>query len=111
MIYYIIYTSTPTGELSQKVVDDITEESIKWNTAHGITGMLLCLEGRYFQLLEGEEEEVVKVFNMIKEDSRHQDITPRVKCFAHDRIFSEWSMGSWMLSNEDLNQLSALDVL
>jgi len=108
MIYYTIYTSTPTVDPTKKTVDDITHESIRWNKAHGITGILLCLEDRYIQFLEGEEKDVVEVFDMIKRDQRHSEVSQRIKGYAEERIFSNWSMGSWMLSNEDLNQLAAV---
>ncbi|MEM6735235.1 MAG: BLUF domain-containing protein [Bacteroidota bacterium] len=111
MIFYTIYTSTPIGKVTKEIVDKITEESIKWNSLHGITGMLLCLEDRYFQFLEGEEEDVKEVFEMIKGDPRHNNVTPRIKGYSNERVFSEWSMGSWMLSNEKLQSLSALEDL
>ncbi|MEM6644502.1 MAG: BLUF domain-containing protein, partial [Bacteroidota bacterium] len=90
MIYYTIYTSIPTGDSSKEVIDQITDESIAWNSKHGITGILLCLEKRYFQFLEGEEKDVTEVFEMIRKDPRHTDISIRIKGFAKDRVFSEW---------------------
>ena len=111
MIFYKIYTSTPTNSSRKEVIDQITEESIKWNSKHGITGMLLCLEDRYFQFLEGKEEDVDEVFNKIKADSRHTEVYVRIKGYENERIFKEWSMGSWMLNNEELNSLSALQDL
>lgn len=111
MIFYKIYTSTPTSKPTPEIINQITEESIKWNSMHGITGMLLCLEDRYFQFLEGKEEEVDSIFNKIKMDSRHTEVYVRIKGFENDRIFSEWSMGSWTLKNEELKNLTALDDL
>ena len=111
MIYYIIYTSVPSGEVSQKVVDEITDKSIAWNTDHGITGMLLCMENQFLQLLEGDENDVNEIFEKIRQDPRHQNVSVRIRGYSDDRVFSEWSMGSWMLSNENLNELSALEDL
>ena len=108
MIYYTIYTSVPEGEVNEAVVDKITKESIAWNSKHGISGMLLCLEDQYLQFLEGEEKDVVEVFEMIKNDPRHSNVNVRIKGYSDDRVFSDWSMGSWMLSNKNLNDLSAL---
>jgi len=108
MIFYKIYTSIPTVTPTRDIIDKITEESIVWNSAHGITGILLCLEDRYFQFLEGEEEQVLNIFNKIKTDPRHKELYVRIKGFEKERIFREWSMGSWMLNNEELNSLSAL---
>ena len=111
MNYYIIYTSTPVGTVSQGAVDQITEESIAWNSANGITGMLLCLEDQYLQFLEGSEEDVIEIFEKIQNDPRHENVNVRIRGYSDERVFSSWSMGSWMLSNEDLNKLSALDDL
>ena len=108
MFYYIIYTSTPTAPVDKETVESITSESIKWNSKHGITGMLLCLEDKYFQFLEGEEKDILEVFDMIKGDSRHTNVAPRIKGFSEKRVFSEWNMGSWMLSNDQLEELTAL---
>ena len=108
MIYYTIYTSTPTEEVTKKMLDDITQESIHWNKDHGITGILISMDGRFHQFLEGDEKDVIEVFEMIKKDPRHQNVTPRVKGYANERVFSNWSMGSWMLSNEELENLSVL---
>lgn len=111
MIYYIIYTSTPNTPVDLDTVNAITNEAIKWNQAHDITGMLLGLEDQYFQFLEGDEDEVKKLFNMIKGDPRHKDVSLRIQGFSNERVFTEWSMGSWMLTNDELKNLTALDDL
>ncbi|MEO1253471.1 MAG: BLUF domain-containing protein [Bacteroidota bacterium] len=111
MLFYTIYTSTPSGVLTNETLEKITEESIKWNKPHGITGMLLGLEKKFVQFLEGEEEDVREVFSMIKSDPRHTDISLKIQGYANERVFQDWSMGSWMLSNEKLSQLSGLDDL
>ncbi|WP_424962580.1 BLUF domain-containing protein [Ekhidna sp.] len=108
MIYYIIYTSTPNGNVTPEVLNDITQESIKWNSQQNITGMLLNVEDKYFQFLEGEEMQVRKLFDMIKGDSRHTNVTIRVQGYSNERVFTEWSMGSWMLTNKELIELSGL---
>lgn len=108
MIFYTIYSSIPTGPVTIEVVENITQTSIRWNNQHGITGILLCLEDRYFQFLEGAEKDVSEVFEMIKGDSRHEEVTQKVKGYANERVFSEWSMGSWMLSNDELTKLKAV---
>ena len=111
MIFYIIYTSTPSGSVTPEILNDITKKSIEWNSAQGITGMLLNVEDKYFQFLEGEESAVRKLFEMIKGDARHANVTLRIQGYSNERVFSEWSMGSWMLSNKELAELSALNDL
>ena len=111
MISYTIYTSTSRGELTLDVINEIADTSMKKNTQFGITGILLGIESKYLQYLEGEEREVQKLFEKIKLDPRHHQVNQWVKGYADDRVFSEWSMGSWMLTNDQLNGLSALEDL
>lgn len=111
LVYYIIYTSTPTAPPTKAVIDEILKDSRSSNEKKGITGMLLCTQDRYFQFLEGDEQEVNAVFDKIKKDPRHTGVYVRIRGFNHRRIFEEWSMASWMLSKEELSHLSGLQDL
>ncbi len=73
--------------------------------------MLLGIENKYLQYLEGGEKEVTLLMENIKKDPRHQMVTVWIQGFTEERVFSDWSMGSWMMSNEELGKLSALDDL
>ncbi len=95
--------------MTPEVVEDITKASIRNNLRDDITGMLLAIEGHYLQFLEGNEKKVLALLEIIKSDVRHKDLIVWVMGFQEKRIFTEWSMGSWMLSNDELTKLSALD--
>ena len=71
MVFYLIYTSTPRSPISREVLEEITAVSNKNNRRRGITGMLLGIENKFLQYLEGDEEEVMKLFEKIKSDPRH----------------------------------------
>ncbi|WP_421763708.1 BLUF domain-containing protein [Ekhidna sp.] len=109
MVFYLIYTSKPRVPMTPEVVEDITKASIRNNLRDDITGMLLAIEGHYLQFLEGNEKKVLALLEIIKSDVRHKDLIVWVMGFQEKRIFTEWSMGSWMLSNDELTKLSALD--
>lgn len=94
--------------MTSEILEEITSISQKHNTAKGITGMLLGIENKYLQYLEGDEKEVRELMENIKKDPRHKMVTQWVQGFTKNRVFSEWSMGSWMLSNEELEKLPAL---
>lgn len=108
MFYYIIYQSIPTGEVTPVIIDKITDEAIKWNEAHEITGILIYHDQQYFQYLEGEESEVVKVFKMIKNDPRHHGVQIKVMGFTKHKVFKEWSMGSWIIGPKIPTELKVL---
>ena len=70
--------------------------------------MLLAIENKYLQYLEGNESDVLALFDRIKLDPRHHKVNRWIQGNTKKRIFSEWSMASWMLSKEELNSLTAI---
>jgi len=87
----------------------ILEQSRKWNSDHGITGMLIYIEGsfvslaqrqlsaemsgRFMQVLEGPKLEVERIFNFIQTDPRHNDLIILDKAELSARNFESWTMG------------------
>ncbi|MEM0941898.1 MAG: BLUF domain-containing protein [Bacteroidota bacterium] len=108
MIFYLVYTSIPRTEMSAKVLEDIARSSARNNKSKGITGILLGIEGRYLQYLEGAHKNVLDLFEKLKQDGRHYEIHKWIQGFAEQRIFSEWSMASWMLSNKQISELKSV---
>lgn len=108
MIYYTIYTSKPVGELTPEILQAITDVSAKNNPALKVTGMLLGIETKYFQYLEGPEENVKALYQKIWKDPRHQNVTQWIKGYSNERVFGEWSMGSWLLTNQELKSMPSL---
>lgn len=111
MLHYIIYQSTPTDNVDKELLDSITTESMKWNAAHGITGILIHHDNRYIQYIEGNEEDIVEVFEKISRDSRHQKITTEVRGYTNERTFPGWSMGSWMITEHNAFNLKVIEEL
>lgn len=108
MTYYTIYTSTPRGEVTLQGLREITEVSKKNNPSRNITGILMAIDNKYLQYLEGPEEEVNALYDKIWRDPRHQNVTQWLRGFTKECVFKGWSMGSWMLTNEELKELPAL---
>ncbi|MEO9482977.1 MAG: BLUF domain-containing protein [Ekhidna sp.] len=111
MTYYTIYTSTPKDQVTMETLRDITKSAQKNNPEKEITGILLCIENKFLQYLEGSEENVNELFGKIWKDSRHHHVTQWIKGFSDGRVFEDWSMGSWMLTNDELKNLPALSDL
>ena len=118
MEHHIIYISTADHLMTTKELSTILEESRQWNQDHGITGMLLYVEGifaslgkrnvesaiagRFMQILEGSREEVEIIFNKIKQDPRHCNVTPIENAPSSGRYFESWQMGFKILSASEL---------
>ncbi|MBD3641435.1 MAG: BLUF domain-containing protein [Marinobacter sp.] len=66
--------------------------SRKNNARASLVGGLYYGNNRFFQYLEGEEDEVRKTFDRIKRDDRHQNIMTLIEEPIEARTFSDWSM-------------------
>lgn len=108
MIFYLVYTSLPRTEMTSEVLEDIAKSSARNNKKNGITGILLGIEGRYLQYLEGEKSAVLDLFEKLKSDGRHYEVHKWIQGNAKKRIFSDWSMASWMLTNKEIDQLKGV---
>ncbi|MGB7785166.1 MAG: BLUF domain-containing protein [Salinimicrobium sp.] len=74
MKYALCYVSTVRSSVSEEAIKEILEQSSRDNNKEGITGILLYSNGNFFQVLEGEEMAVLKLFEKIKQDNRHYDL-------------------------------------
>jgi hypothetical protein len=99
----LMYTSNLVQD-EPAVLVAILETARRINTARGITGMLLHANESILQVLEGEEVEVVKTFQSIEFDPRHNDVYLLSQQGIAQRQFAFWSMGSRNLSQIDLDR-------
>jgi hypothetical protein len=101
MLYNLIYFSHAANAMHTKDMNPILIQSRIKNTSHEITGMLVYVEGifndrtegRFLQVLEGTELEVTAIYESIKGDSRHNQVTTIKDGPIENRKFSSWKMG------------------
>ena len=74
MKYALSYVSTVEPEVSTESIKNLLHLSSQNNNRDNITGILLYSNGNFFQVLEGEKEAVLKLFEKIREDKRHYDL-------------------------------------
>ena len=92
-LIHCIYASRATVALSDADVQSLLERSRGKNSARGITGMLLFIEGSFFQVLEGDAAVVDELYEIIAHDTRHDRVTQIIREPIAQRSFGEWSMG------------------
>lgn len=91
-MFQLVYSSTAVRRLDRDELTCLVERARSHNGDHGITGMLLCSEGRFLQLLEGEEDEVRQLYAAICADARHRDVTTLSETRRLRRQFPTWTM-------------------
>lgn len=97
----IVYVSTSVPPFTEDGLVDLLSRARQRNQGLGITGMLLYKDGNWLQVLEGKMASVQDMYQRIRGDVRHQDVTAVVEEGISDRLFEQWSMGFRNLSAGD----------
>jgi hypothetical protein len=104
----LIYISTPTPHfLNEKEIElkKIAESCQKNNEELAITGKLIFCESNFLQYIEGEEQNVERVYNLISKDLRHKRLTIISRQTIEKRIFPKWKMKTTLLEPVDKESL------
>lgn len=89
----LIYASAATVEFSTADLQQLLKLARENNESLGVSGMLVFHEGSFLQILEGEEEVVVALYNKIEEDDRHSNVLMLLRTEIDERSFGDWKMG------------------
>ena len=92
-MYYLIYASSATSLMDEDQLLAMLEEFRTKNEKLGITGMLIYKGGNFMQLLEGDKDDVLQLYDAICQDPRHKLVTNILSGEVAERQFPNWSMG------------------
>ena len=105
-LYHLVYHSSATKLMTEQDLEQILTKSRAANTDRNVTGILLYSNGDIMQVLEGEREVVLQVYDKIKQDIRHRDVTTLADGQIKARNFSQWSMGFKTVEPNDFVHLA-----
>jgi len=89
----LTYISKFSRSLTKREIEGIGNISQTNNSREGITGVLLSCNGIFFQILEGEEDRIDRLYEKILRDERHNQILClKSELNITERRFPEWSM-------------------
>ncbi|HIB38566.1 BLUF domain-containing protein [Mesonia sp.] len=77
----ICYVSNSSSDLSPKEIHELLSDCQSQNNKRNIKGLLLYSEGNFFQVIEGDTQEVKTLWTEIKQDERHKSI---IKIFEEE---------------------------
>ena len=101
-MFHIIYVSEASHPLSRQELLALHARAREKNRVVGITGMLIHKDGRFAQVLEGDEAAVRQLLETIRQDDRHGDVKILMEGPIAQREFADWSMGFQDLQDGDL---------
>ena len=92
-MYRLMYLSTATVKFTDEEYEALLDVARKNNQEKNVTGLLIIKGRSFLQCLEGNKEDVIFIYEKIKDDDRHTDIIQVVEEEDDQRYFPNWSMG------------------
>jgi uncharacterized membrane protein (DUF373 family) len=104
----ISYISSATAPMSTSDLLQLLRQCRDNNASRSVTGMLLYANGTFLQVLEGPDQVIDDLVELIKKDKRHKNIQMLYRRAIEHREYSDWSMGFKKLSDKDLKGVDGL---
>lgn len=93
MLKRINYISRFVQDMSDDEIVELARQAAKNNKENDITGVLMAKGGLFFQIIEGPEDNIDKLFKDIMKDPRHEKIiTLGIQSGDLKRLFPNWHM-------------------
>lgn len=103
MFQQIVYYSISKKTITEKLILEILDSSRNNNSKKNITGCLLYHNNIFLQLLEGKKNDIIDLFETIKNDHRHYEVTQIIEENTDERIFTDWSMAFHKVDDSESN--------
>ncbi len=96
----LVYVSLANKDMQESDLAALLSQARRNNEKLSITGMLLYRDRLFMQALEGEEDRINALYERIRQDSRHRDVTTVSIRPIEARSFADWTMGFSLIDNE-----------
>ena len=109
-LFHLVYCSASTeAEFSPPKLMTLLAECRRKNAAVGVTGMLLYQSGSFFQVLEGDEDTLLELYEHISADRRHGKARKLIFEAIDQRDFSDWTMAYPAATRRQLAEIPGLN--
>ena len=93
-LIYVSRSTAPDAKETARRVDGILAVARRHNAEAGLTGALVHSRRWFAQVLEGEREDVDRLFERIRNDPRHRNVQLLSMQPIRHRSFRSWSMAA-----------------
>lgn len=97
--------SNQSQVLTNQDIENLLFQIREKNKRLAITGILLLIQGKFVQYIEGKSAEIDNVYNSIKRDSRHNDLLLLDSGEIESRQFKNWSMAYKKVGDEEIKEI------
>lgn len=99
-MFYLIYISSATSPMDDDDLKSLLEEVRPKNLHLNVTGILIYQDGSFMQMLEGDKQTVLDLYDEICVDNRHKGVLTMMTGDIKERNFEDWSMGFCNMDKE-----------
>ncbi|WP_396633327.1 BLUF domain-containing protein [Maribacter sp. R86514] len=103
-MYTLTYESVATSRLTSAEMEELLEKARANNQRDDITGCLIYYKGGFVQLLEGSKEKIETLYDKIKKDPRHKNVTLFSDDEISKRTFPNWGMAYYPIDENNTNK-------
>ncbi len=107
LVHTLIYTCIARHPMSEAEIQDILRVSRRNNAVKGITGILFYRKNQFLQVLEGEENTVHALVDIIRKDPRQTGLAI-LEEGKQSRLFGQWAMDFKLLETDVAREDDAL---
>jgi hypothetical protein len=101
----LVYVSSAATALNDNELKLLLENSRVNNERDSITGMLLYRNEMFIQAIEGDYNDIHRLYSKIRADPRHHSVMCVEVATIEERSFSNWTMGFSRLDESDLSSI------
>ena len=101
VISYVSNSTIDQRNLHSEIAKIVSTAQLA-NKQSGITGVLFYENDHFFQVIEGEEDDLRKVYHSIEQDPRHKDLNKLVDQQTNERAFPDWSLDTFYIDSPEL---------
>jgi len=105
MPHHLVYLSHATQPLTDADLSALLDQSRRNNASLDLTGVLAYGNNQFLQVLEGDEQTVRTLYELIRQDPRHRNVATFADKHIPERAFPEWGMAFRPLAPEQFQQL------
>ena len=97
--------SSQSQVLKKQDIEELLFQIREKNKRLAITGILLLIQGKFVQYIEGNSTEIDRVYSRIKKDSRHNELILLDSGKLESRQFKDWSMAYKKVGDEEIRDI------
>lgn len=89
---FLLYVSQATDSLSDEAQAGLREKAMLYSQKENVTGVLVYRKGFFMQYIEGQETELLDLFQKLRGTPRHFNVRVLSRGVLDQRLFNNWSV-------------------